>query len=75
MDDSAPVWRIRAGFREYVAMTQLGGGRGPAFRGRPQSDIYTVLLAIATAFVLAGTVYVSAQLVRVFGSLTPPTGG
>ena len=55
-------------------MTQLNGGRPPV-RGRAQNDIYPALLAVATAFVFAGTLYLVVQTLRVFGSLFPPTGG
>ena len=56
-------------------MTKLGSGQTPASRQRPESDIYTALLAIAAAFVLAGTIYVCVQSNNVFGSLFPPAGG
>ena len=56
-------------------MTQMSSGRTPGPRSRPQSDIYTALLAIATAFVAAGTVYVAVQMGQTFGSLFPPAGG
>lgn len=56
-------------------MTQLSSGRPPGVRGRPQSDIYTVLLAVATGFVVVGTIYVAVQMGSAFGSLFPPAGG
>ena len=61
--------------QEEIVMTQLGSGQSPVGRQRPESDIYTVLLAIAAAFVLAGTIYVCVQSSNVFGSLFPPAGG
>ncbi len=56
-------------------MTQLNGGRPQVVRGRPQNDIYTVLLAIATTFVLVGTIYVLSQTVAAFDTPFPPAGG
>ncbi len=49
---------------------------GPA-RTRPSgdSDIYTVLLIIATLFLLFATIYVGFKAVTAFGSLLPPAGG
>ena len=55
-------------------MTRMNSGRSPV-PGRPQNDIYTALLAIAAAFVLAGTIYLAVQLTIVFGSMLPPSGG
>ena len=56
-------------------MTKLSSGRPTGPHMRPESDIYTALLAIAAAFLLAGTIYVCVQLDNVFGSLFPPAGG
>jgi hypothetical protein len=55
-------------------MTQLNSGRPPV-RGRAQNDIYTALLAVASAFVFAGTIYLVVQTIRVYGSSLPPAGG
>ena len=41
---------------------------------RPESDIYTVLLAIATVFLLFGTVFVSIRNQQLFGTWVPIGG-
>lgn len=38
---------------------------------KPQSDIYTILLAIATAFVLIATIIISIRSQQFFGSWLP----
>ncbi len=41
---------------------------------KPESDIYTVLLAIATVFVLLGTIFVSIRSHQLFGHWLPIGG-
>ncbi len=41
---------------------------------QPQSDIYTILLAIASLFVLLGTVFVSIRSQQLFGYWLPIGG-
>ena len=44
--------------------------------GRPssESDVYTVLLAVAFLFLLAATIYLASRAISMFGGLLPPGG-
>jgi len=44
------------------------GGPSPA---KPESDIYTILLAIATVFMLIATVFISIRSQQFFGTWLP----
>ncbi len=50
-------------------------GSGPRL-GRPsgESDIYTVLMAVAFLFLLAATIYTAYRAISMFGGLLPPGG-
>ena len=39
--------------------------------GRPESDIYTVLLILASIFLLVGTVVIAVRAQHVFGTWLP----
>ena len=43
---------------------------GPSTR-RPESDIYTVLLIVATLFLAVGTIILAARSQQLFGSWVP----
>ncbi len=43
---------------------------GPA-SSKPDSDVFTVLLAVATAFVVIGTIFTSVRANELFGSWLP----
>lgn len=43
------------------------GGQGP----RPDSDVYTVLVMVATVFLVVGTVFVSVRGADIFGNWMP----
>ena len=43
---------------------------GPS-SSRPESDIFTVLLAIATVFVVVATIYLSVRADQLYGSWLP----
>jgi len=38
---------------------------------QPESDVYTVLIAVATVFVLVATIYTSVRANELFGSWLP----
>ena len=42
---------------------------------RPESDLYTVLVIIATAVVLAGTIFLFVRSQQLFGTWNPFTRG
>ena len=43
---------------------------GPS-SSQPESDIFTVLLSIATVFVVAATIYLSVRASQLYGSWLP----
>ena len=49
------------------------GGTGP--KVTPQNDLYTVLLIIAAALLLIGSVYLAVRASQLFGAVWPPAGG
>ena len=53
-------------------MAQQGGTKP---RATPQDDLYTVLLIIAAALLLIGTIYLAVRCWQLFGSVWPPAGG
>ena len=44
-------------------------------QARPGTDLYSVLLIIATALLASGTIFVAVRTYQLFGSLLPPSGG
>ncbi len=45
---------------------------GPA--STPESDVYTILLIVATLIIAAGTVYLGVRMNQLFGTWNPFTG-
>jgi hypothetical protein len=43
--------------------------------GRPRNDVYTVLLIIATAFVLTATAFLGYVCYGYYGAIVPLSGG
>jgi len=57
-----------------MAKANIAGPGRPAARLEPESDIYTVLMAVAFLFVLVATTYVGYRAISLFGTLLPPPG-
>jgi hypothetical protein len=57
-------------------MTRMGPGPSGPQRAEPQtSNIYTVLIIIATVFAAMAAVYVGYRTFELFGTILPPAGG
>lgn len=58
-------------------MTQFNSGTSPTNLPeiRPSTDLYTVLLIIATALLAIGTVLVVVRSYQFFDGILPPSGG
>jgi hypothetical protein len=44
-------------------------------RYRPQSDLYTILLIIACAFLLGAVAFMIDRMLDLYGTVLPPPGG
>jgi hypothetical protein len=54
----------------------MGPGSSGPQRAEPQtSNIYTVLIIIATVFAAVAAVYVGYRTFELFGTMLPPAGG
>ena len=58
-------------------MTQMqSGASGPQQReSQAQSNIYTVLVIVATLFTAAAAIYLGYRNLELFGTVLPPPGG
>ena len=58
-------------------MSQFNSGPVPTQPAVPRAgtDLYTVLLIVATALLVIGTIFVAVRTQQLFGSLFPPSGG